>query len=68
MRYYFDNGYGASIVSDYLERGTYELAVLSFNREHNEWELDYSTPITDDVLRCLTMAEVEETLEEIKNL
>lgn len=65
--YQFPNGYGASVVSTPYtyggEDGLWELAVL--NRHGT---LDYSTPITSDVLGWLTPEEVEVKLIEIAAL
>lgn len=43
-RWYFDNGYGVNVFAgaDFVE-----VAVLRFS--YNEWVLDMSTPVTDDV-------------------
>lgn len=69
--YKFPNNYGASVIqNDYSyggERGLWEIAVIYFV-DGNEWDIDYSTPITSDVLGYLTDEEVCETLEQIKNL
>lgn len=70
-QYKFENGYGASVIqhsgSYGNEQGLWELAVLKWVNE-NQYELDYSTEITDDVIGHLTEAEVEEILVEIKGL
>ncbi len=65
--YVFDNGYGASVVKScwsYGGRsGLWELAVLN-----SEGELDYTTPITDDVIGYLTEKEVNKLLDKIEKL
>ena len=65
-----DNGYGASIVQHSFsyghESGLWELAVTKYCGD--DWEIDYNTPITGDVLGNLTGEEVNETLSKIKNL
>lgn len=65
--YKFPNGYGASVIQSRFsyggDRGLWELAVLN-SRE----ELDYSTPITSDVLGYLTWDEVQTTLAQIAAL
>lgn len=67
----FPNNYGASVVqNDYSyggKKGLWEIAVIYFI-DVDQWDIDYSTPITSDVLGCLTDEEVCETLERIKNL
>lgn len=65
--YKFENGRGASVVSHSYsyggEKGLYELAVLD---EYGN--LDYTTPITNDVIGWLTWEEVIELLRKIKEL
>lgn len=69
--YKFPNNYGASVIQhDYSyggKDGLWEIAVIYFV-DGDEWDIDYSTPITRDVLGYLTDEEVCETLEQIKNL
>ena len=64
---YFDNGYGASIVShEYSyggKQGLYELAVLD-----DEGQVCYSTPITDNVKGWLTEGNVTDLLKQIQEL
>ncbi len=79
--YRFHNGYGASVVR--LDRHspiTNNFVYGSHTNNEDEWDLvvirwvgkkyklDYSTPITDDVLGHLTENLVEEILKKIKNL
>lgn len=67
-KYYFPNGYGASIVQYdspfYSNPLGWELAVIRCY-ESGEWHLCYDTPITDDVIPYLTGEEVCEILEKI---
>jgi hypothetical protein len=60
----FPNGYGASVINDGYgrEQGLHELAVMRGTH------IDYDTPITDDVLGCLSIAEVVATLDAIAAL
>ena len=60
----FPNGYTASVIIDppNKRQGLYEIAVM-----HNG-SLDYSTPITDDVLGNLTEDEVIKHCNEIAAL
>lgn len=61
----FPNGYGASVLRGgpfYTTDGTYEIAVI-----HNG-DIDYTTPITDDVLGYVPESEVERYLNEIAAL
>lgn len=62
----FPNGYGASIIhhatSYGYSDGLFELAVRYAG------DITYRTPITDDVLGCLTADDVLRTLEQIKQL
>lgn len=62
----FDNGYQASIIRGgmfYTDNGTYEIAVL--NKSGN---IDYTTPITDDVLGYLSEEDANKALKEISEL
>ena len=65
--YQFPNGYGASVIkhegSYGFDKDLWELAVLD-----GAGDLDYSTPITNDVLGRLTWEGVYKTLTEIKSL
>lgn len=67
----FDNGYGASIVKHRFsygnEDGLFELAVIRFE-DSGEWELDYGTPITEDVIGYLSENDVSDILDRIKEL
>lgn len=64
---YFDNGYGASVVSHEHsyggKQGLYELAVLD-----EEGQLCYDTPVTGDVMGYLTEDEVTDLLKQIQEL
>lgn len=63
----FPNGYGASVVRGEgtygSDEGLYELAVLN-----SEGNLDYSTPITSDVLGWLSEEDVSKYLNDIAAL
>jgi len=67
----FQNEYGASVIKGQYTYGgpvgLYEVAVLRWNDEFN-YEIDYSTPITDDVIGYLTTEEVVELLYKIQTL
>lgn len=65
--YRFSNGYGASVVCHIFSyggaSGLSELAVIKFNSDNAlDFELDYSTPITGDVLGHLNDSEVNKAL------
>lgn len=63
----FDNGYGASVVkhshSYGADRGLFEIAVIGKNGQ-----IDYTTPITNDVLGNLSVNQVEYYLKKISEL
>lgn len=65
--YKFENGRGASVIrhphSFGGEKGLYELAILDDNGN-----VDYTTPITNDIIGWLTWEEVIELLRKIKEL
>ena len=67
LRYKFANGRGASVIchsfSYGAERGLWEVAVTD-----GEWRIDYSTPLTDDVIGNQTAAQVDEILTQIEAL
>jgi hypothetical protein len=80
-RLYFENGYGVSIVktphSYGSDDGLYELAVLknesgSLIKEagvfEEQWELCYTTPITDDVMGYLSPEDVTDVMTKIQKL
>lgn len=68
--YKFPNNYGASVIKNPYsyggEQNLWEVGVVFFDEDN--YELTYSTPITNDVLGYLSDEEVENTLEQIKNL
>ena len=63
----FDNGYGASVISEPGtyggSTGLYELAVLD-----SEGHLTYDTPITNDVIGYLSEKDVTKVLINIQKL
>jgi len=66
-RFYFPNGYGASVVrhdwSYGANEGLWELAVLD-----DSHKLTYNTPITNDVIGWLDLSEVNTHLDRIAEL
>lgn len=64
----FDNEYGASVVKHDFSYGI-ELAVIKYEGDGDyDWEIDYKTPITDDVVGHLNIDTLNETLKLIKEL
>lgn len=68
----FENNFGASVVRHNFsyggEDGLFELAVLEFPNETEEYHLTYDTEITDDVLGYLTEEDVQDLLTRIEQL
>ena len=69
----FDNGFGASIINNIYSHTRnseeFELAVIKkTGEEQNDWQLCYTTYITDDVIGYLPEKEVIEILYKIKDL
>lgn len=65
--YKFPNGYGASVIKfNYVYFGI-EIAVLRFD-ENGNWNIDYSTPITNDVIGGLDEKTRDEVLQQIFDL
>ena len=64
----FPNGYGASLINSSMSYGK-EIAVARFDGDNcDDWDLEYSTPVTRDVLGHLTAVEIEATLDAIAAL
>ncbi|HAO5608260.1 TPA: hypothetical protein IP790_000707 [Listeria monocytogenes] len=63
--YKLPNNYGASVVSGPFTYGL-ELAVIYFSNKN--WDIDYDTPITNDVLGHLNKESLKQALEDIYNL
>lgn len=65
--YKFPNGYGASVIKfNYVYFGI-EIAVLKFD-ENGNWYIDYSTPITNDVIGGLNEESRDSVLQQILDL
>lgn len=65
--YKFPNGYGASIIKiEYIYFGI-EIAVLKFD-ENGNWDIDYSTPLTNDVIGGLNEESRDSVLQQIFDL
>lgn len=71
--YKFPNGYGASVIKfNYVYFGIgigigIEIAVLRFD-ENGNWDIDYSTPITNDVIGGLSEKTRDYVLKQIFDL
>lgn len=74
--YFFENGYGVSVVRFNLPFGGYgsytsnenewELAIAKGNSDN--WEICYDTPITEDVLGHLTAPDVTHIMKRVQSL
>jgi predicted acetyltransferase len=70
-QYRFPNGYGASVIPDFLKanEGKWELAVLKFNSPSpKDFDLCYETDVTDDVFVSQTEDEILAICDRIKFL
>ena len=68
-KYRFSNNYGASVIDINGMGIEYEVAVLEFySNEHNDSNITYDTPITDDVLKLYSEKAVDLILSEIEQL
>ncbi len=66
QRIFYSNGYGMSYIPDFNDITLYEVAVLKGTEE--SYDICYSTYITSDVLKGLTLDEVKQIGEEISKL
>lgn len=65
--YKFPNGYGASVIKfNYVYFGI-EIAALRFDK-NGKWDIDYSTPITNDVIGGLNEESRDSVLQQIFEL
>lgn len=65
--YKFPNGYGASVIKFNYVHFEFGIAVLRFD-ENGNWDIDYSTPITNDVIDVLNRKERDYVLQQIFDL
>lgn len=65
--YKFPNGYGASVIKFNYTYFGIEIAVLRFDADGN-YDIDYSTPITNDVIGGLNEESRDSVLQEIFDL
>lgn len=63
--YEFPNGYGANVIYGEHTFGL-EVAVIKWNEDDDTWDIDYSTPVTSDVISYID--DLDAVLEEIYNL
>lgn len=59
------NNLGVSVIGDGYS--VYEVAVIHFGVS-GDWVLVYDTPITDDVVPCASIAEVNEVIRQVESL
>jgi hypothetical protein len=62
----FDNNYGISVIPE-SDGETYEVAVLRHSQGRHA-HLTYESGVTDDVERYCTVDQVDELIEQIRNL
>lgn len=67
--YRFPNGWGASVITNWMAYSRYELAVIRFlGDDPGDFELDYTTPVTSDVEPFETARGVISALKQIEGL
>ena len=70
LAYYFDNGYGASVIRTPDSYGSsedlWELAVLK-KAADGGWHVCYNTPLTNDVIGWLSEKDVDALLADIES-
>ena len=66
----FDNGYGASVISHKYSyggsEGKWEIAAVRF--ENGDWDIDYDTSVSADVIGWLDVDGVNDLLDQISTL
>lgn len=65
-REFYPNGYGVSIIPDIDNSSFYEVAVLKGIEE--KYDICYETPITDDVIKGLTLSQAHEIAKQVSEL
>ena len=73
VKYRFPNNYGASVNQNEMSyggsAGMYEIAVLKYHSNDDEdWSIDSTTSVTDDVIGWLHPDKIDMHLLEIKSL
>ena len=67
--FHFPNNWGASVIKGFgtygYENDLWELAILKYYSEDDNWSLDYNNDVTDDVVGSLTDEQVNSFLEKI---
>ena len=71
--YRLPNNYGASAVPDMKDPdhpGAWEVAVIKWWETENgsTWETVYTTPVTDDIVRCGSEGDLQRVLRQIASL
>ncbi len=73
VKYRFPNNYGASVIQNEMSyggtHGLYEIAVLKYHSDNDEdWSIDSTTSVTDDVIGWVHPGDIDMYLLEIKAL
>ncbi len=68
----FPNGYGVSVITGSMfytsDDAPYEIAIIKRSLKFKNGNICYDTPITDDVLRYQTEADVDDVLRQVEEL
>tara|TARA_R100000458_G_C8247271_1_gene224911 strand:+ start:294 stop:770 length:477 start_codon:yes stop_codon:yes gene_type:complete len=66
-KWYFDNDYAVSVIQSSMIYSNYEIGIMKKNLD-GEYDMCYTTPITNDVIPCDTEDEVTQIMQKVEAL